>query len=112
VGRVILTCLLLSALLACDERSQPLTEPALAHSSDCAAGLPYCYQTPVHLNPLVNTPGFEGGPALSADGLETINCPTCFGGLLTIRGNGEELCWMGDRGDSYGDKDVYCAHPR
>jgi hypothetical protein len=44
--------------------------------------------------------------------LETINCPTCFGGLPTISGNGKELCWMGDRGDSYGDKDIYCAKRR
>ena len=44
--------------------------------------------------------------------LDTINCPTCFGGLSTIRGNGEEICWMGDRGDSFGDKDVYCARRR
>ncbi len=41
--------------------------------------------------------------------LDTINCPTCFGGLPTISGSGKELCWMGDRGDSYGDKDIYCA---
>jgi len=39
-------------------------------SSDCAAGKPYCYKTPVHLNSLINTPGFEGKPSLSADGLE------------------------------------------
>jgi hypothetical protein len=44
--------------------------------------------------------------------LDTINCPTCFGGLSTIRGNGEEICWMGDRRDSFGDKDVYCARRR
>ena len=39
-------------------------------SSDCAAGKPYCYDNPVHLSSLINTPGFEGKPALSADGLE------------------------------------------
>ncbi|HEX9424896.1 MAG TPA: hypothetical protein VF899_16775, partial [Pyrinomonadaceae bacterium] len=39
-------------------------------SSDCAAGKPFCYDTPVHLNSLINTPGFEGKPSLSADGLE------------------------------------------
>jgi len=44
--------------------------------------------------------------------LDTINCSTCFGGLPTIRGNGKEICWMGDRGDSYGDKDIYCAQRR
>ena len=44
--------------------------------------------------------------------LDTINCPTCFGGLPTIRGNGKEICWMGDRGDSFGDKDIYCAQRR
>jgi hypothetical protein len=44
--------------------------------------------------------------------LDTINCPTCFGGLPTIRADGKELCWMGDRGDSFGDKDIYCATPR
>jgi hypothetical protein len=44
--------------------------------------------------------------------LDTINCPTCFSGLPTIRANGAELCWMGDRGDSYGDKDIYCARRR
>ena len=44
--------------------------------------------------------------------LDTINCATCFGGLPTIRGNGKEICWIGDRGDSYGDKDIYCAQRR
>jgi hypothetical protein len=38
--------------------------------SDCIAGKPYCYDTPVHLNSLINTPGFEGKPSLSSDGLE------------------------------------------
>src|SRR4030095_8578636 len=37
---------------------------------ECSAGKPYCYGTPVHLDPTINTPGFEGGPSLSADGLE------------------------------------------
>ena len=41
--------------------------------------------------------------------LDTLNCPTCFGGLPTIRAGGKEICWMGDRGDSLGDMDVYCA---
>ena len=41
--------------------------------------------------------------------LDTLNCPTCFAGLPTIRAGGKEICWMGDRGDSFGDKDIYCA---
>jgi len=41
--------------------------------------------------------------------LDTLNCPTCFGGLPTIRAGGKEICWMGDRGDSLGDKDIYCS---
>jgi hypothetical protein len=41
--------------------------------------------------------------------LDTLNCPTCFGGLPTIRAGGKEICWMGNRGDSFGDKDIYCA---
>jgi WD40-like Beta Propeller Repeat len=41
--------------------------------------------------------------------LDTLNCPTCFAGLPTIRAGGQEICWMGDRGDSLGDKDIYCA---
>ena len=41
--------------------------------------------------------------------LDTLNCPTCFGGLPTIRASGQEICWMGDRGDSFGNKDIYCA---
>lgn len=41
--------------------------------------------------------------------LDTLNCPTCFGGLPTIRAGGKEICWMGDRADSFGDKDIYCA---
>ena len=41
--------------------------------------------------------------------LDTLNCPTCFAGLPTIRAGGKEICWMGDRGDSLGDKDLYCA---
>jgi hypothetical protein len=44
--------------------------------------------------------------------LDTLNCPTCFGGLPTIRASGQEICWMGDRGDSFGDKDIYCAMRR
>lgn len=44
--------------------------------------------------------------------LDTINCSTCFGGLPTIRAGGKEICWMGNRGDSYGDKDIYCAEHR
>ena len=44
--------------------------------------------------------------------LDTLNCPTCFGGLPTIRAAGKEICWMGDRGDSFGDKDIYCATRR
>ena len=41
--------------------------------------------------------------------LDTLNCPSCFSGLATIRAAGKEICWMGDRGDSLGDKDIYCA---
>ena len=44
--------------------------------------------------------------------LDTINCGTCFGGLPTIWADGKQLCWMGDRGDSLGDKDIYCATRR
>jgi len=44
--------------------------------------------------------------------LDTLNCPTCFGGLPTVRAGGKEICWMGDRGDSFGDKDIYCATQR
>ena len=44
--------------------------------------------------------------------LTSVNCPTCFGGLPTISASGRSLCWMGDRGDSYGDKDIYCAERR
>jgi Tol biopolymer transport system component len=44
--------------------------------------------------------------------LDTLNCATCFGGLPTIRASGKEICWMGDRGDSFGDKDLYCARRR
>jgi WD40 repeat protein len=39
-------------------------------ADDCSAGRPYCYDEPVHLDSPINTPGFEGKPALSADGLE------------------------------------------
>src|SRR5262245_4843606 len=42
----------------------------LKHVDDCSAGKPYCYDAPVHLDSSINTPGFEGKPALSADGLE------------------------------------------
>ena len=38
--------------------------------AECSAGKPYCYDTPVHLDSPINTPGFEGKPSLSADGLE------------------------------------------
>jgi hypothetical protein len=50
--------------------------------------------------------GASWGPRIY---LDTLNCPTCFGGLPTIRAGGREICWMGDRGDSLGDKDIYCA---
>ena len=36
----------------------------------CSAAKRYCYDPPVHLDSPVNTPGFEGKPSLSADGLE------------------------------------------
>ena len=36
----------------------------------CSAAKRYCYEPPVHLDSPVNTPGFEGKPSLSADGLE------------------------------------------
>jgi WD40-like Beta Propeller Repeat len=39
-------------------------------TADCIAGKPYCYEKPIHLNSLINTPGFEGKPSLSSDGLE------------------------------------------
>ena len=43
----------------------------LKHAADdCSAGKPYCYDAPVHLDSPINTPGFEGKPALSSDGLE------------------------------------------
>src|SRR5262249_29022350 len=48
----------------------PLDAVSLTSSSDCLAGKPYCYDTPIHLNSPINTPWFEGKPALSADGLE------------------------------------------
>lgn len=41
--------------------------------------------------------------------LDTLNCPTCFAGLPTVRAGGREICWMGDSNDSLGDKDLYCA---
>jgi len=41
--------------------------------------------------------------------LDTLNCATCFGGLPTIRAGGKEICWMGNRSDSLGDMDIYCA---
>ena len=44
--------------------------------------------------------------------LTSVNCPTCFSGLPTISASGSTLCWMGDRGDSFGDKDIYCAERR
>ena len=44
--------------------------------------------------------------------LDTLNCPACFSGLPAIRAGGNEICWMGDRGDSFGDKDLYCATRR
>jgi hypothetical protein len=44
--------------------------------------------------------------------LTSVNCPTCFGGLPTISASGSTLCWMGDRGDSFGDKDIYCSERR
>lgn len=50
--------------LDCELRVKALT------ADDCAAGKPYCYNTPVHLNSFINTPGFEGKPSLSSDGLE------------------------------------------
>src|SRR5262245_307708 len=48
----------------------PLDAAALTSSSDCLAGKPYCYDTPIHLDSPINTPWLEGKPALSADGLE------------------------------------------
>jgi Tol biopolymer transport system component len=44
-------------------------DPGLTASPSCTAGLGLCYEEPVNAGPLVNTPSFEGGPALSQDGL-------------------------------------------
>ena len=57
---------------------------AKATPTDCSAGKPYCYETPVHLSSAINTPGFEGKPSLSADGLELYfvsDRPGALGGL-------------------------------
>jgi hypothetical protein len=62
-----------------------------------------------HLYVSERQPGGTWGPRSY---LDTLNCPTCFGGLPTIRAGGREICWMGDRGDSLGDKDIYCATRR
>ena len=48
----------------------PLGRLAKHAADDCSAGKPYCYDAPVHLDSPINTPGFEGKPALSSDGLE------------------------------------------
>jgi WD40 repeat protein len=61
-------------------------------ADDCAAGKPYCYNTPVHLNSLINTLGFEGKPSLSSDG--------------------RELYFVSDRPGSLGgpgDQDIYVS---
>ena len=42
--------------------------------TNCSAE-PHCYETPVHLDNPINTPGFEGKPSLSADGLEPARSP-------------------------------------
>src|SRR4030095_4164999 len=54
--------------------TSPRAEATAPHkpneTSDCIAGKPFCYETPLHLNSLINTLGFEGKPSLSANGLE------------------------------------------
>jgi hypothetical protein len=37
--------------------------------SGCSVSHRFCYGAPVNLGPLVNTPQFDGGPSISADGL-------------------------------------------
>src|SRR5262245_51026238 len=46
------------------------TRAHLDDPSDCAAGKPFCYESPVYRISLINTSGFEGKPSLSADGFE------------------------------------------
>ena len=36
----------------------------LRYAEDCSAGKPFCYDTPIHLDSPINTPGFEGGPSM------------------------------------------------
>jgi hypothetical protein len=46
------------------------------------------------------------GPPVAID---TINCPSCFQGLTTMYKDGQQICWMGRRDDTFGDLDIYCA---
>src|SRR5215217_8214066 len=63
------------ALIACGESTTPtaVARPVAARTTaraECVVDRPYCYSAPVHLGPLINTAAFEGGPSLSANGLE------------------------------------------
>ena len=67
--------LLAVALIACDESTTPTAAArpdvtSAAVSAECVVDRRYCYTAPVHLGPLINTAAFEGGPSLSANGLE------------------------------------------
>ena len=73
--RLGLTFLLLATATACSDtpertgdRVEPSSAPTVATSS--APPPPFAIGPPENLGPLVNGPGFDGGPSLSVDGLE------------------------------------------
>ena len=88
------------ALIACSENTTPTAaaRPDVARAApiaECVVDRRYCYSAPVHLGPLINTAAFEGGPSLSANGLE----------LYFVSGRSGAL-------GGAGDQDIYVSRRR
>jgi hypothetical protein len=55
-------------------------------ADNCSAGKPFCYDTPIHLDSPINTPGFEGGRRCRPMAWSCTSCPidlVRLGGRMT-----------------------------
>ena len=84
----------------------------LRRAPDCAAGPRFCFDPPVNAGPLMNTPQFDGGPSISADGLTLYFTSGRPGALGQAEGHYDEDLYLSTRrtvGDPFGAP-VHCLH--
>ena len=78
----------------------------------CSASHRFCYGAPQNLGPLINTPQFDGGPSISADGLTLYFTSGRPGGLGQAEGHYDEDLYLSTRltvGDPFGARYI-CLH--